>query len=162
MTTSPPQSGRRYEPRSGQYPRRAGLLQGTISRSNIEPADLQQEARERYLFRSCQHACTLLWCLCLPSARAARTTASHLARCRRGTISAKTTCPMVIMPLPPIPLRHRPPSSAEKFSARAQIIEPALKKTSEACISFWPPKMSERSATKGCKTAEDKGYEVPA
>jgi len=87
----------------------------------------------------------------------------YFGRCLRGTISAKITCPMVMMPPPPIPCTARPMKNTVKFLAMgAQSAVPMVKKSTETMSISLRPKMSDRAAMKGWQTAQARRYEVPA
>ena len=89
----------------------------------------------------------------VPRAQAPRTRAKYLGRWRRGTMSAKIICTEVMMPPPPMPWMTRPVRRMVKSLLMAHTIEPAVKKRTQGRRSSRRPKMSEREARKGWKTA---------
>lgn len=92
----------------------------------------------------------------LPRAQAARTMEKYFGLWRSGTISAKMTCPMVMMPPPPMPWIERPTKKTGKSLATgAQRMVPRVKNKTEARSISLRPKMSDRAAIKGWQTAQE-------
>lgn len=84
------------------------------SRSRMfRPGDVQQKVQERYLTRTVSTVTNVFGWFCFRSVQATSTTANHLARWRKGTISAKTTWPVIMIPPSPIPLRQGQPAADE-------------------------------------------------
>ena len=66
-----------------------------------------------------------------------------------------------MIPAPPTPCRTRPVSMTMKLWATPQTTEPAAKKRIEGTNISRRPKMSDRVAMKGWRTAWARRYEVP-
>lgn len=87
----------------------------------------------------------------------------YFGRWRNGTMSAKMTWPMVMMPPPPIPWMERPMKKTVKFFAMgAHSAVPMVKNRTEVRSSSLRPKMSDSAAMKGWLTAHARRYDVPA
>ncbi len=67
-----------------------------------------------------------------------------------------------MMPPPPIPWILLPTNKSVKSLARAQSSAPAEKKSSASRSSCRLPKLSDRAAMNGWKTALVRRYDVPA
>ena len=99
----------------------------------------------------------------LPSAHAASTSEKYFGRCRSGTMSAKMTCPMVMMPPPPMPWIERPTKKTVKSLAMgAQRRVPRVKNNTETTSISLRPNMSDSAAVNGWHTAHESRYDVPA
>ena len=99
----------------------------------------------------------------LPSPQAARTSEKYLGRCRSGMISAKMTCPIVIIPPPPIPCTERPTKKTPNpFAAGAHSRVPNVNNMTDTKSISVCPNMSDSAAMKGWHTAHASRYDVPA
>ena len=73
------------------------------------------------------------------------------------------TCPMVIIPPPPIPCSERPTKKTPNpLATGAQSSVPSVKNMTDTKSTSVYPKMSDSAAMKGWHTAHDNRYDVPA